>query len=411
MCLALGAGVAAAQEDLTEQPVTAGLRSLVLETLEQNPGVRAALSAVEAARAQVRAAERPLYNPELEVDAEQAETRSGTLGLSQTLDWADKRDARAAVAATGLDVAQAEHASVRQQLAGELLTALGHYQTTVAVHGLAAQRLKLMQRFLDLAEQRHQAGDVNRVELDLARLAQTQARLDFAQAAADLAADGQSLAAVTGTVRGQWPALPESLPALSGFDVDALLQELPTLKGLRARMQGARATVVLRKRERQPDPSVGVRAGLEQAYRGANDENFGVAGLSLNIPLYVRNDYRAEVESAQAELDQAEQALQDGMRRARARLLSAAERYRLSREAWLAWQDSGQASLGSQATLLERLWRAGEMSTADYLMQLNQTLDTRISALEVRGRLWTAWADWLVASGRVDAWLKTNPAR
>ena len=125
----------------------------------------------------------------------------------------------------------------------------------------------------------------------------------------------------------------------------------------------------------------------------------------------MRNSYRAEVEAAGADLVQAEQSLQDLNRRLRAQLLSAAERYRLSRSAWETWLKSGQASLGSQMDLLERIWRAGEMSTTDYLVQLNQTLDTRINALEVQGRLWTAWADWLVASGRMDAWLGAIDAR
>jgi cobalt-zinc-cadmium efflux system outer membrane protein len=62
-------------------------------------------------------------------------------------------------------------------------------------------------------------------------------------------------------------------------------------------------------------------------------------------------------------------------------------------------------------SLLERIWQAGEMSTADYLVQLNQTLDTRTNALEVQGRLWTAWADWLVASGQADAWLGQSKAQ
>jgi cobalt-zinc-cadmium efflux system outer membrane protein len=74
-------------------------------------------------------------------------------------------------------------------------------------------------------------------------------------------------------------------------------------------------------------------------------------------------------------------------------------------DAWAAWEHSGQPSQSSQLALLERLWQAGELSTADYLLQLNQTLDTRTSALELRGQLWRSWFDWLAASGRFDGWL------
>lgn len=404
-------GTAAAQDEPTTLRTSPALRQLLSETLEQNPGVQAARAAVEAAEARARGADRPLYNPELELDAEQAETRTGTLGLSQTIDWADKRGARTAVADAELDKARAEYTAVRQQLAGELLAALGRYHTAADIQRLAQQRQELMQRFLDLAEQRRQAGDINQVELDLARLAHTQATLQLSQAASDLAEAAQTLAAITGNPRRDWPLLPDDLPLLQTIDADTLLKDLPALRAQQARVGAARSTVALRSRERRPDPTIGVRAGQERAFRNGNDDAYGVTGLTLSIPLYVRNNFSAEVAAAGAEQTQAEQSLQDAYRRARARLLSAAERYRLSRGAWAAWLKSGQASLGSQVELLERIWRAGEMSTADYLVQLNQTLDTRLNAREVQGRLWTAWADWLVASGQMDAWLGGADAR
>ncbi|MBZ0070141.1 MAG: TolC family protein [Gammaproteobacteria bacterium] len=404
-------GAATAQDNPITKPATPALRQLIGETLDQNPGVQAARAAVEAAEARVRGADQPLYNPELGLDAEQAETRTGTLGLSQAIDWADKRGARTEVAGAELDRVRAEYAAVRQQLAGELLGALGRYHTAADLQDLAQQRLELMQRFLDLAEKRRQAGDLNQVELDLARLAHTQATLQLSQTASDLAEAEQGLAAITGEPRREWPLLPADLPALQTVDADALLRNLPALRVEQGRVSAARSTVTLRNRERRADPTIGVRAGQERTFRNGNDDDYGAVGLTLSIPLYVRNSFRAEVQAAGAELTQAEQSLQDNYRRARAQLLSAADRYRLSRGAWQAWLQTGQASLGSQVELLERIWRAGEMSTADYLVQLNQTLDTRSDALDVQGRLWTAWADWLVASGQADTWLGQSDAR
>lgn len=411
LLLFVAVGTAAAQDTSVTLPATPALRNLISETLEKNPGIQAARAAVEAAEARVRGADQPLYNPELALDAEQAETRSATLGLSQAIDWADKRGARTGVADAELDQVRAEYATVRQQLTGELLAALGRYHAAADVQRLAQQRLELMQRFLELAEKRRRAGDLNQVELDLARLAHTQATLQLSRTASDLAEAEQALAAVTGEPRRDWPALPGDLPALDDIDAVTLLANLPALRVEQGRVGAARASVTLRTRERRPDPTVGLRAGQERAFRNGNDDAYGAVGLTLSIPLYVRNDFRAEVEIAGAELIQAEQSLQDRYRRARAQLLSAAERYRLSRGAWQGWLSIGQASLGSQVELLERLWQAGEMSTTDYLVQLNQTLDTRIDALEVQGRLWSAWAEWLVASGQADAWLGQPDAR
>ncbi len=402
----LAAWLALASLSVAAQPAAdPALNDLIRQTLAQNPAVRAARAAVDAAEARLRGAGRPLYNPELELDAEQAETRAGSIGLNQTLDWADKRGASSDVAGAELEAVRADYMALSQRVAGELLAGLGGWQTAVAMHRLAEERLTLMQRFLDLADKRRRAGDLNQVALDLATLAQTRARLQLAQAAADRIEAQQALAALTGELRADWPPLPQTIPALEPFEADTLLARLPQLQAQQARVGAARAAVELRRRERRPDPTVGVRAGQEQAFRNGNDDSFGLAGLTLSIPLYVRNNFRAEVDVAAAELSQTQESLQDNYRRARSRLLSAANRYRLSRSAWEVWQRTGQSSLGSQVDLLERIWRAGEMSTADYLLQLNQTLDTRANALEVHGRLWQAWADWLVASGHVDAWL------
>jgi cobalt-zinc-cadmium efflux system outer membrane protein len=79
--------------------------------------------------------------------------------------------------------------------------------------------------------------------------------------------------------------------------------------------------------------------------------------------------------------------------------------YRVTRRARLAWEQTGQRSVSTQIDLLRRLWQAGELSTTDFLVQLNQALNTQASAIGVRGRAWRAWFEWLTASGRIDDWL------
>ncbi len=394
------AAVAQSPTALSPSPA---LKRLVGQALEENPGVQAARAAAEAAQARGRAADQPLYNPEIAIDAEKAEKNTASLGVNQTIDWADKRGARAGVAAQELAARRAELHAVRQRVAGTLLASLGRLQTARAVQALAQRRVTLMQRFRDLAERRSQAGDLNRVELDLAHLAATQAQLQLAQAAADIAKAEQDLAAVLGEWRQDWPPLPQNLPAIDTFDVETVLVALPELRVQRAQISAARQRVSLRSRERRADPTIGVRGGRE----GSD----GLVGLTLSMPLFVRNNFQAEVDAANAELIQAQREGNDLYRRAQARLRSAAERYDLARGAWNVWQRTGQPSIDRQVQLLERIWRAGELSTADYLVQLKQTLDTRAEALAVRGRLWDSWFDWLVASGRVDDWLDVRVQR
>ncbi len=372
------------------------LGRLVTQALEANPAVQAAQAQVEAALAQRSAADQPLYNPELEVDAERAEANSAYLGLQQAIDWADKRGARTQVAEGELEASRHALADRRRQVAGELLSALAELQTATALKALAARRTALMKRFVALAEKRRRAGDLSLSELELARLAYTQARLNEADAAASEIEARQALVAVAGTDRVGWPALPEALPEVSITDLDAVLTRLPAIRAQQARVRTAMAEVERRTRERRPDPSLGLRGG--------RDGDAALIGLNLSIPLFVRNTFKAEVEVANAERIAAERELQERMRRGRAELASALERYRLARGAWRLWTESGVPSLDKQVRLLDRVWRAGELGTTEYLVQVDQTLATRADALAARGRLWRSWFDWLRASDGFADW-------
>jgi cobalt-zinc-cadmium efflux system outer membrane protein len=68
-------------------PAEPALSALFAQVLRSNPRVAAARAAVDAARARERAADRPLFNPELELDAETPDTSTASVGISQTIDW------------------------------------------------------------------------------------------------------------------------------------------------------------------------------------------------------------------------------------------------------------------------------------------------------------------------------------
>ena len=375
------------------------LTTLVRASLESNPRVRAASAALAAAQARERGADLPLYNPELEFDAEQGDIQTTTIGVSQTIDWADKRRARSGVAAAERESFAAELAEVRQALSADLLSALISYHSRHALSELAQKRTELTQRLLSLAVKRRQAGDLPQIELDLAQLAASQSRMQQARAVVSQAEALQDLIVLVGDARPDWPSLPEDLPPLDPgqVDVDRLLNGLPSLQAQQARIVAARSTVELKTRERRADPTL--------ALRGGREDSDTLIGLTVSIPLFVRNDFRAEVSASSEEAIALERRLQDMVRVARARLLSTVERYRLTREAWQEWRQAGDISLQRQSDVLQRLWQAGELGTTDYLLQLTQSLDTYASAVELRGSLWKGWVDYLAASGRLDAWL------
>ena len=376
------------------------LARFVKTEVDTNPRVQAARAALDASTAFKSASSRALYNPELILDAENSDSNTRSIGLSQTLDWGGKRQARTAVAESDRLAVEAEYLRVRWAITTELLSGLTSHQIGTTRNQLARERARLMDDFATLAKRRFDAGDLTQVELDLATLASTNARMMKATAAADLAEARQAVRELTtGSTPSQWPTMPDQSPELPNVasNPQQVLLALPTVRVAQRRLDSARAVVELRKREKRPDPTISLTAGRE-----AKDT---LVGLNLSIPLYIRNRYTDEVSVAIAEHDQAQQLADDVLRRAQARLISATERYQLSEGAWRDWEQTGSVSLIRQAEQIRRLWEAGEISTTDYLVQLRQTLDVQGSALDLRRTLWRAWFEWMSASGQVDAWL------
>jgi cobalt-zinc-cadmium efflux system outer membrane protein len=375
------------------------IEGLINEALDSNPGVQSAQAALEAASARVRADSQALYNPELELEAENVIDQSGSIGISQSIDWSNKRSIRSDAASYERQAVAARLHKVRQELAIELLNGLIQYDVAQKQAELVSEREQLMRQFANLAEQRRRAGDLNQVELDLALLAYAQAQLQNSQIELSLIEARQSLDSVLGDRIVPTFSLPDTPPDLNiqSSDIDQLLNKLPAIQVQVARLAAAAKRVKLRTLEKRPDPTVGMRVGQE--------ESSFIAGLSVSIPLYLRNDFGAEVDEANAQRMEIELEAQDIYRRARADMAANLERFNLVRDAWDNWLTTGRQSLGSQVNVLERLWRAGEIGTTDYLVQVNQSLDTRAEAEALRGQLWHTWADWIAASGQVDEWL------
>ncbi len=380
-------------------PSASALRQWTRQIVEQHPRVRAARAAVDAAEADRLAAEQPLYNPELEFEAERAAETAATVGVTQTLDWSDRRGAHGELGAHAVDAAVAELDGARQRLAVELLQALARYRTAQAVMGLEEKRVSVLRQFADVAAGRFQAGDIGRADAELARLSHAEARLRRAAAQAELLDAEQELRAAGGTAV-QALALPGDVPVVDEGTEQARAQRLerhPEVRALQARWRVAQAQARLTQRERRNDPTVGLRGGKN----GAD----ALIGLTFTLPLSVRNSRFAEVEAANARAIGAEQDMHAAMQRLRARFDATLAGYRLLADVYAQWRAEGEILLTDRVGLLNNLWKAGELSTTDYLVQLRETLDSETQAAELFGKVWSAWFDWLDAAGLMSAWL------
>lgn len=168
----------------------------------------------------------------------------------------------------------------------------------------------------------------------------------------------------------------------------------------RLHMEIAHAKVKLRQREQRPNPNIAIRTGKE-----GKDS---LTSIRFSMPLFVRNNFGAEVDAANEQLIQQERHAIHTRRLLLAKLTSSARTFNVNRQAWVEWQATGRQNLLLHEKLLTRLWQAGELSTAEYLIQLKQVLNTEASAIEHRRQLWQSWTQWLMASGNISSWITIN---
>jgi len=159
----------------------------------------------------------------------------------------------------------------------------------------------------------------------------------------------------------------------------------------------AREQVNLRKSEKAWNPTIGVSAGSE------GEES--LVGISLSIPLNIRNSFSAEVDVAQQDLIASQHRTQLAYREIRASLIATTERYRHLLNTWNAWREDSRSSVEQQLSLIKQLWKSGDISASDYLLQLKQALETQASGLELRNQLWQVAFEWMSQTNTIDNWL------
>lgn len=365
-----------------------------------NPDVQAARAELEAAQARVRAAAQPVYNPTLSLDGENADVNRRTAGISLPLDMSGKRLARTSQAEAQRRSREASYDLLRRDIASRWLKAWSAAALAARQRELGEHRVALMRRFDALAADRLGVGDISSPERDLAALALGESQIQQASLAGAEAAALATLEAVAGDAVAK-PPLPAGLPPASSSISAIPIEQRPELIKLRADEAAAQAGIDVARRARLPDPTVSLTGG--RVYTGVRTDQ--VIGVSVSMPLPVLNSGRAEIDAALAEAGAAAALTRSQQQSSRASLREAQSRYDALLAAGHAFRQGRAAAFDDRTALLEKLWRAGEISTSDYLVQLKQSLDTALSALALESQAWQAWFDYLAAAGRLTDWL------
>ncbi len=396
---AWGLGAAAAQDNAAEPRLTLG--QFLEDAVRNHPRLEEARAELNAAEARGRANSRPLYNPEFEgefSDSEDDADDSRSIGLSKAFDISNKRATRAKGARSAVEAERFTYEAEKRALYADFLTALADYQAGKRLSDLAAQRAEVAREFSSIASRRAEAGDLSKSEHLAAQLSLSQAIAEQTTARSEFSEARQALTALIGEVMPAWPTLPDPPASAPPLDM-TLVRHLPELRAAEARSDALAAEIRFAKKARIPDPTIGAAYGRE----GAAD----FAGVRLSVPIPVFASGQAEVDEARAQRIAAEQAIRNQLRNAEARLVEASGRYAVAAGTWRVWMRDGSDVLGEQRRVLDQLWRSGDITAVEYLVQLDQTYSAERAGIELQGSLWRAWIDWLDASGTLNEWMET----
>ncbi len=381
-----------------------GIESFINHIWELSPAIGESNARVTAAESGQRAASKWGYNPEVEFEFEDVdgEDKTKLFGISQTIDWSGKFISSGKTASFELQAVEADRDEIRQNTALNVLSSLADYRAAKDIYNLAVERSGLMERFATLARKGFKAGDIDQSEKNLAQLALSEALIVQADAENALAETKQALDSSIGFPLDNGfalPKLPSTLPELPEIlNEDQILMALPHLRAMRSREEAAKAVITGAQKNRLPDPTIGIIGG--------QDAGADMIGFSVSVPLNIFNTYGAEVDQAKADAIAQAKAGQNAFYSAQTRLQAARRSYQLSSRAWENWQENGAQALAEQTDILDRKFKVGDLSATDYLVQVEQALDTQVAAEELHSKVWKSWFAWLGASGTINKWIQ-----
>ncbi|MGL5392329.1 MAG: TolC family protein, partial [Shewanella sp.] len=351
----------------------------------------------------ILAADRAVYNPELGVNYQNAQTDAYSVGMSQTLDWGDKRGSATRVAKLQAQILLADIGVERSQMLAERLLALAEQAQSRKALTFVEQQLKFTKAQLALAEQRLAAGDLSEVELQLMRL-------ELASNTAEHAITEQAAIVAEAKVielLGDEPFVFQEFigniqQAFSAQAAQVALEQggatkhsarLPALSSAYQQVQLARVAALQTQANSAADPTISISAEKE-----GSDNKLGVG---VAIPLNIRNNYSELQAMALKDIAIAEQNYL-----ARERMLSAkATQFTRALPRLLAryqdWRALVQASGAKAAKSLNEQWQAGDVSTSEYLQSRRQLAASYLVGLTLETAIYQSWLTWMGESGQL----------
>jgi cobalt-zinc-cadmium efflux system outer membrane protein len=372
---------------------TADWNSWLASQIQQHPDVLAAQEQLLGSNASAKATEQPIYNPELTTELERnGEENNYQVGVQQTIDWWDKRGARRQQAGYLRSAAEGRYQQQVLDHAAEAISALVEWHAANSAASIAQAQQQQLTSLLELVEKRLKAGDLSSIDAELTFLSLSQQLAEVAGVEAALESAEIRVRELLPQWKPELSGIPDNFwPSKLGSITDQELLKHPAVASAHAHWKSLKEEAEVARRTARAEPTVGVNAG--------RDGGENVVGLTISIPMNVRNNFNAETRAAEQAAAEAEARYQAIYRKQSFGWQAAHAVWQRYEQQYSRWQALVQGRVAHSAELLERQWRTGDLSTADYLLALNQRAESLRSGIELEKQTRLGLTDVLHKSG------------
>ncbi len=307
-----------------------------------------------------------------------------TLSLGQLLELGGKREARMDVARAGQAAVRFDYEAKRREILRRTAEAFVEVLGAQRKVALAEETAKLAGEFIPLLQKRSAAGAASELETARADVAVATAQIGVEQARRDLAAARRTLAVQWGAKETAFSQVAGDLdrsPALPSFATAyTRLSRHPLITRWEAEKE-VRLAIVARERA-NAKPDVTVSAGTRLLADDGRGEPAMVAGVSIPLPFFHRNqgniaEAQALAEKTEAEKRAAQAALTAQLGEAWEALAKALKQIELLEGKLLPAANSAIGAAGAA-------YEAGRLSQLEILDARRTLTDARFRAVEAR---------------------------
>ncbi|GAC19506.1 TolC family protein [Paraglaciecola arctica] len=397
LCVGMSLAMLINIQRVNAQPTSTSWLSM---QVNKHPDIIAAKEEMNAVFSNAEGNKQPLYNPELETGYErEGDGNNYSIGVSQTIDWWDKRETKEQQANFSLTQASKHFDFLVQEKTAQALQALVTWQAAKKQAVIAQEQEKQLETLLDLVKERQKAGDLGQVDAELTFLSLSQMLNVTAKAQVQL----KQAEAQTKELLRDWTPNKEVLPA-QGLTITNIqispqwLEQHPLVLAAKAQWQITKSEAQLALLETKADPTIGMNIGKNQR------EN--VLGVTFSMPLNIRNNFSAQARAANQQALAAEANFRSVMRKQQFAIQSSTDTLVTYQKSYQRWQQLMGGRGKRSGDLLQKQWQSGDVSTTEYLLALQQRAEGLNAGIELQSQFQLNQINWLLQVGQIKAALQ-----